>query len=595
MTYTNDKNSRYALVRLSNVLLVFSFSLFVAFWAEAPAYSLCEAKWRLATVAECPSTDQNYTGSWAQVPDILSRIKSPVFPNRDFNIRRFGAVADGRTDCKRALSDAIAACSKAGGGRVVVPTGTYKVNGPIHLESNVNLHLEEGSKIVFGTNFADYLPVVLTRWEGTKIYNYSPLIYACQKKNIAVTGTGAIDGQAHDTWITWSKPKLARDDRTAMRRMNNEGMPLKKRVFGKGHYLRPCMIQFYECENILIEGVKILDSPFWCVHPVFSRNVTVRNLRFAAKNPNNDGIDVDSCEYVHIHDVIFDNDDDCIAIKSGRDREGRELARPTRNVVVQNCTFNAYTAIAIGSEMSGSVYNVFVENCQAMSRVKRALNIKGNRHRGGEVCHIRARNMKFLDSWEEMIAFKTAYGGTGTGGDYPPYYHDVRYESIIAQGPTPLALQIQGQPDRHIEHIIFKDITINNARKISQVSDVDGLFMQNFNINGQLQLPNADNLPPDVYAGPDQTLNPGAPGQLKGSVSDDGKPNGRLTYKWSVIQGDPKVVRIDNPNTLGTKAIFSKNGIYILRLTADDGDATGYHFTIIKVGEKPEAMTGVTS
>jgi len=250
-------------------------------------------------------------------------------------------VGDGETDCKKAFDKAILACCYAEGGRVVVPAGTYLVNGPIHFQSDMNLHLEEGSRIVFGKKYEDYLPPALTRWECTRIYNYSPFVYAYRKKNIALTGTGELDGQAHDTWSTWSGRAGA--DKEAVRKANRDEVPVIDRVFGAGHYLRPSMVQFFGCENVLVEGVKILDSPFWCVHPVFSKNVTIR-----------DGIDVDSCEDVHIHHVLFNNDDDCIALKSGRGPEGRKIARPTKNVYIHDCVFNAYTTIAIGSEMSGA-------------------------------------------------------------------------------------------------------------------------------------------------------------------------------------------------------------------------------------------------
>ena len=216
------------------------------------------------------------TGAWAQVADILAQVSEPTFPSVDFNIRDFNAVSDGATDCREAIMAAVLACGEADGGRVLVPAGTYLVKGPIHLESNVNLHLAEGAEIKFGGKYLDYLPLVLTRWEGTRVYNYSPFIFAYRKKNIALTGSGTLNGQAKETWSTWTEKDDA--DVEASRRMNLEGGSVIDRFLGDGHYLRPSMIQFFGCENVLVEGVKIVDSPFWCLHPTFSSNITIRHI-----------------------------------------------------------------------------------------------------------------------------------------------------------------------------------------------------------------------------------------------------------------------------------------------------------------------------
>jgi len=544
--------------------------------------------------AGCDSAQANYSGdsykgSWAQVADIIESVNPPVFADKDFNIKDYGAVDNAKVDSRKAIIKAIAACSEAGGGRVVIPAGTYLSNGPIHLQSNINFHLAEGSRILFGTNFQDYLPPVLTRWECTRIYNYSPLVYAYQKKNVAITGKGILDGQAEKTWCGWTKAEMKKDV-SKNRKMNEQGVALEKRVFGKGSRLRPAMIQFYECENLLVEDISILDSPFWCLHPVFSKNITVRNIRFTAGNINNDGIDVDSCEDVYIHDIIFDNHDDCIAIKSGRGPEGRALGRPARNVYIRDCIFNAYTAIAIGSEIGGSIYNIFAENSHAESQCKRGLNIKGSRQRGGEVSHIRCRNMQFLDTTQEMLTISSTYGGRS--GDFPPYYHDIRWEDIQAEGPCTLALRVAGQYDVAAENIVLKNINVKKADKIKEIKDVKNLITQNVTLVDE-KLPSAKNLPPDVYAGKDQQLAKPKKIKLKGSAADDGTPYGEMTYKWSVVQGDAGAVKIENPKSLETKAKFSKDGIYILKLAANDGELTGYHFTMIKVGDQPERMDGV--
>ncbi len=445
-----------------------------------------------------------YTGSWAQVPDILAQIGEPNIPSRDFDITKFEAVADGTTDCRPAIMAAIAACEEAGGGRVIVPAGTYLVNGPLYLVNDMELHLAEGARLKFGSKYDDYLPLVLTRWAGTQIYNYCPFIYAYRRKNVALTGTGTLDGQAKDTWSTWAR-KQDKGIET-LRRWNDEGTPVVDRFLGDGYFLRPSMIGFLGCTNVLVDGVTIIDSPFWCLHPISSKKVTIRNVRIDSHNPDNDGIVLDSCEHVRIHGVAIANSGACVAVKSGAGREGREMGWPSRNIYVHDCTFNAETAISIAGEIGGGVYNVFAENCLTGQGLRPALAIADEQTREGEIAHVRYRNMFGLD-----------------------------------------------------------------------VRD-----------------PNAANQPPDVYAGPDVQLGEqGGAVTLSGSVADDGKPSGKLTSAWSVIQGQADAVKLATPAALKTQATFSQPGVYVLQLEAGDGEATGRHFLIAKVGEQPEGMEGI--
>ena len=262
----------------------------------------------------------------------------------------YSAAADGSVDAREAIQRAIVDLSRYGGGQLIIPKGTFFVDGPLNLESNVNLHLEAGSELSFGTDYEKYLPQVLTRYEGTDVYNFSPLIYAYQKKNIAITGLGTITGNAAESWSTWVD-KAAHEDlkripgsskmasEQASRNMNNQDTPLFERAFDESDKLRPSFMLFYNSENILIEGVKIIDSPFWVNHFYMSKNITVRNMAMTSFNKNNDGIDIESSEDVHIHDVDFSTGDDCISIKSGRDLEGLHKMIPSKNIVVQNVRF----------------------------------------------------------------------------------------------------------------------------------------------------------------------------------------------------------------------------------------------------------------
>lgn len=296
----------------------------------------------------------------------------------------------------------------------------------------MNLHLEENATIVFGDDHLDYLPPVETRWEGTKVYNYSPMIYAYGKVNVAITGQGTLDGGSGNKWNQWSL--YQNEDRYLLRELNNDpnNSFSENRVFGReecgsnpntgqGCLLRPQMIQFYECTNILVEGVQITNSPFWCLHFVFSENITVKDIVFNDNSlRNTDGIDVDSSQFVLIDGVEFGNNDDNIAIKSGRDREGREIGIPSHNVVIQNCAFNNHNALSIGSEMSGGASWIFAENSSALNNgdIQKGIYIKSNQDRGGTIEHIRVRNMDFGDV-QSVIELDTNYSGY-FGLNYPP-------------------------------------------------------------------------------------------------------------------------------------------------------------------------------
>jgi polygalacturonase len=330
---------------------------------------------------------QNGQPGWSAVPEILARIKPPAFPDRDFPITSFGAVGDGRTDSTDAIRKAIEAGSAAGGGRVVVPQGVLLTRA-IHLKSNINLHLNAGAVLKFTSDPSRYLPVVYTRFEGTECLNYSPLIYAFEQQNIAITGQGILDGSASvENWWGWTRrgattPPAAASIRKLLD-FNDRGVPVEQRVFGEGEHLRPSFIQPYRCRNVLIEGVTINNSPMWEIHQVLCTNVTVRGVTIVSHGPNNDGCDPESCRDVLIENCVFDTGDDCIAIKSGRNDDGRRVAMPSENIIVRNCTMkDGHGGVVMGSEVSGGIRNVFVENCRMDSpNLERALRFKSRGRR----------------------------------------------------------------------------------------------------------------------------------------------------------------------------------------------------------------------
>ncbi|HEV8591659.1 MAG TPA: glycoside hydrolase family 28 protein, partial [Pyrinomonadaceae bacterium] len=325
-----------------------------------------------AGVAILPKLAYSQNDAWAtEYPQILSRIKPPAFPKRDFRITKFGARPGIANDSTEAIAKAIDACSNAGGGRVVIPAGEF-LTGAIHLKSNVNLYLSKGATLKFSSDASKY-PIVHTRWEGMECMNVSPFIYAFDQTNIAVTGEGTLDGQANNEhwWLWHGNPKYGwkegmtnqRAARARLYKMMETGVGINERVFGEADRLRPNFIQPYKCKNVLIEGVKIVNSPMWEIHPVLSENVTVRKVSISSHGPNNDGCDPESCKDILIEDCFFDTGDDCIAIKSGRNDDGRRIAAPTQNVIVRGCIMkDGHGGITIGSEISGGVRNVFGEN-----------------------------------------------------------------------------------------------------------------------------------------------------------------------------------------------------------------------------------------
>ena len=426
------------------------------------------------------SADSNSAGAgWEKLDSILNLIVEPVFSENVYYLSGFGGVGDGITDNKPAFDKIIEECSSEGGGAIVVGSGTYLVNGPIHLKSNINLHLQEGSRLIFSGNPQHYLPVVLTSWEGTRLYNYSPFIYANGQKNIAITGPGEIDGEASDTFSRWKNKQDP--DKQLSRRMNNENTPLIERVFGEGHYLRPHLIQFYECENILVEGIKITDAPFWCLHTVYSKNITIRKVRYDAQNANNDGIDPESSENILIEDIEFNNHDDNIAIKAGRDLEARTLARPSRNIVIRNCKFGGYNAFAIGSEMSGGVNNVFVENCSYGGEVIYGIYIKGNLDRGGEVRDVYVRNIEF-DITRAVIMIDSFYKKQGRC--CPPAFGNIFIENVNGKSAKDHGISLSGSDNLHLENIRIKNVTIGQAGKAISIKNAENTLLEKVFIDG---------------------------------------------------------------------------------------------------------------
>jgi polygalacturonase len=384
---------------------------------------------------------------WGAVPAILARIRPPTFPARDFVVTDYGAVTRPEADNTEAIRRAIAACHAAGGGHVVVPAGAF-LTGAIHLKSNVDLHLAEGATLRFFSDPARYLPLVFTRFEGTELMGYSPLVYAFEQENVAVTGRGTLDGGAAiENWWKWKRGPDAASIKRLLE-MNERGTPVAERVFGEGHYLRSSFIQPYRCKNVLVEGITIRNSPMWEIHPVLCTNVTVRGVTVVSHGPNNDGCDPESSRDVLIEDSVFDTGDDCIAIKSGRNEDGRRLNTPSENIVIRGCTMkDGHGGVVMGSEVSGGVRNVFVERCRMDSpNLDRALRFKSNARRGGVVENVYMRDVEIGRVAEAVVTVDFLYE-TGADGRYPPVVRNVVLERV-SSASSPRLLWVRGFPAR---------------------------------------------------------------------------------------------------------------------------------------------------
>lgn len=417
---------------------------------------------------------------WNLVPHILKNISEPQFPDTVFNVLDYGARPDIAFNSLPAILAAINDCNVSGGGKVVIPKGTYFSKGPVVLKSHVNLHIEEGARLEFSTVADDYLPLVLTKWEGTECFNYSPLIYCYQAINVALTGKGEIIGngaEGFDTWKAHEKPALAR-----LRQMGHDSVPVYQRVFGEGWYLRPGMIQFFGCKNVLVEDVKIYDAPFWIIHPVYCDNVIVRGVYIDSNNYNNDGCDPESSTNVLIENVIFNVGDDGVAIKSGRDQEGWRIGRATENVIIRNCHF-ARWAITIGSEMSGGVRNIYIEDC-TIDSCRNGIYFKSNLDRGGYFENLYMRNIEADICLWGVVNFRTDYHGY-RGGNYPTQFRNITVENVVCNRVDSVAIMANGVPEAKLYDITLRNIEVKKAPKATQMKNLVNLKLENVVVNGK--------------------------------------------------------------------------------------------------------------
>ncbi len=426
----------------------------------------------LATVVPATATIE------VAAPFPMPPIALPRIPAREWTLREFG-VAPGQGEAvTEALRRAIAACHAAGGGRVRIPAGEWRT-GAVHLKSRVNLHLEEGAVLRFSDDPADYLPAVPTSWEGIECYNYSPLIYAYGCEDVAITGKGRLEAEL-GTWRKWyARPPAHMEALKALYHQMSRGVPVEERQMAQGeNNLRPHFIQFNRCERILVEGVKIQNSPFWTLHLYHSRDAVVRGVEIVAHGHNNDGIDPEMMQNLLVEDCIFDQGDDAIAIKAGSNHDGWRLGRPTENIVIRRCLVRrGHQLVAIGSEVSGGIRNVYVHDCEFQNPPEdppqHLLFIKTNRRRGGFVENIHM---------ERIRADTTKVGVFGIETDVlyqwrnlVPTYEErltrirgIHFRNVQVQ-QTKTAFRILGDADLPVEDVTLEGVTVGRAT--SQVRD----------------------------------------------------------------------------------------------------------------------------
>lgn len=429
---------------------------------------------------------------WIAADQIRRSIRMPNIPDRQFDLGDFGAIGDGSTDCSEAFAKAIAACSAAGGGRLVVPPGKF-MTGPIHLRSRIELHLSDEATVSFIPEPDRYLPAVLTHWEGLEFMGYSPLIYAHRQSDIAITGGGTLDGGADEThWWHWKGGRwsigISHEDqkfaRKALMDDAENNVPVHQRVYADGAYLRPPFFQPFDCENVLIEDVTIRNAPFWLINPVLCRNVTVRGVTCKSMGPNSDGCDPESCSNVLIEKCYFDTGDDCIAIKSGRNADGRRINTPCENIVISDCDMRAgHGGVVIGSEISGGVRNVFAENCRMSSPdLERAIRIKTNSVRGGVIEHLRYRDITVGEVQDAIVI--NYYYEEGDAGDFDPIVRDIVIEDLSIRNAQRV-FQVRGFERDPIRDLQLRNVDVAAAGEIGIVEHVSNFVTANVTINGQ--------------------------------------------------------------------------------------------------------------
>ena len=430
------------------------------------------------------SASKQYTTIKVEAPFPMQPIKEFIYPDKDFVITDYGAKPGGETDNTKAITAAIEACYKAGGGRVVVPDGIW-LTGPVHFKSNVNLYLEENAVLSFSDNPKDYLPAVMTSWEGLECYNYSPLLYAFECENVAISGKGTLQPKM-GTWKVWFKrPQPHLEALKELYTKASTGVPVEERQMAVGeNNLRPHLIHFNRCKNIQLEGFRIRESPFWTIHIYMCDGGVVRNLDVRAHGHNNDGIDFEMSRNFLVEDCSFDQGDDAVVIKAGRNQDAWRLNTPCENIVIRNCRIlKGHTLLGIGSEISGGIRNIYMHDCTAPNSVMRLFFVKTNHRRGGFIENIYMKNVasgtaqrvleidtEVLYQWKDLVP---TYEKRITRID-GIYMDKVTCESADA------VYELKGNAELPVKNVRIKDVKVGSVKKfVKKVSNVENVVEKN--------------------------------------------------------------------------------------------------------------------
>jgi len=396
------------------------------------------------------------------------------------DMNALGAKPDGKTLNTELINKTIDRLNANGGGTLFFPAGKY-LTGAIKLKSNITIELEAGSTLLFSNNFDDYLPFVEMRHEGIMMKSFSPLLYATDAENITIKGEGTLDGQGKKWWTEFYRVIV--DLKTNPSRDINKYQPMwdklndVKAIYAetnqdyvsslKRRFFRPPFIQPIRCKNFKIEGVTIINSPFWTINPEFCENVTIKGVTIHnVPSPNTDGINPESCRYVHISDCHISVGDDCITLKSGRDLQARKLDAPCENITITNCTMlSGHGGVVIGSEMSGSVRKVVISNC-VFDGTDRGIRIKSTRGRGGVVEDIRVSNIVMSNIKEEAIVMDLMYSKMPAEpfSERTPVFRNIHISNLTGSNVL-IPIKIRGLAESPISNITFNNINLESKEK----------------------------------------------------------------------------------------------------------------------------------
>lgn len=432
-----------------------------------------------ALTVRCQRTEPLQTPFHMDVPSL------PEIPARTADIRDFGAVEGGTHKNTEAIRNAIVWLAGQGGGAVVIPSGRW-LTGAVHLESHIALHLAKNAVLLFSQDPLDYLPVVFSRHEDTECYKFSAFIYADGKTDIAITGEGILHGQGKPWW-SWKTER--KDLEAELVAMGDRGVPVAQRVFDgtDGRGLRPAFFQPMRCTRVLVEGVSFLYGAFWTITPTYCEDVTVRNVTIETsgaygKTPNGDGMDPSSCRNVLIEHCSFATGDDCIALKSGRDRDGLRVGKPTENVVIRDCRGRVgHGGIVIGSETAGGIRNILAHDCSFVG-TDRIVRIKTQRGRGGDIAHMWFRNLTGDSIKLEAIHLNMLYSGTRLPAlqvnEATPQLHDIHFSNIALTSGQGYAIEILGLPEMPVAQVTFDSLSLTSVRGVN-ISDAREVQLRN--------------------------------------------------------------------------------------------------------------------